>query len=193
MGRKDLASERQDSILDAMERCIAKYGLQGTTLEKIASEAGINRGLIHHYMGNRDDVVQLMVERLLEKYQTSFKNYSATRPEISQNEIVIDYYFDAWFDLAPKDDILILELLAESERDPHIHKLLLNLYAGFESMIAKELIRLFPNAETRYLHSVSYALMVLAFGHATIAWLGLPQAKRANIRSIAANLVQTIK
>ena len=68
MGRKELAKERQDSILDAMERCISKYGLQGTTLENIASEAKINRGLIHHYIGNRDDVVQLMVERLLARY-----------------------------------------------------------------------------------------------------------------------------
>jgi AcrR family transcriptional regulator len=193
MGRKELAAERQDAILDAMERCIVKYGLQGTTLENIASEADINRGLIHHYIGNRDDVVQLMVERLLERYRTSFKNYSATRTESNHAEIVVDYYFDAWFEMAPEDDALIMELLAESERDSHIRKLLLNLYNGFESMIAKELAQRFPKADSKNLHSISYTLMLLAFSHATITWLGLPQAKRADVRSIAANLVQTLK
>jgi len=193
MGRKDLTSERQDFILDAMESCIAKYGLQGTTLNNIASEAGINRGLIYHYIGNREDVIQMMVERLLERYQTSFKSYAATQPESNHSEIVVDYYFDAWFDLAPEDDALIMELLAESERDPHIRKLLLNLYNGFENMIASELALLFPKADTKRLHSVSYSLMLFAFSHATLKWLGLPQAKQANVRSVAANMVQTLQ
>lgn len=193
MGRKDLTQERQDSILDAMERCIVKYGLQGTTLENIASEAGINRGLIHHYIGNRNDVVQLMVERLLERYQASFDKYAATRPESNHTEIVVGYYFEAWFELAPEDDILFLELLAQSERDPHIRKLLLHLYDGIEKMIAKELTQLYPKTDMKNLHSVSYSLMVLAFAHATINWLGLPQAKRADVRSVAATLVQSLK
>lgn len=193
MGRKDLTKERQDSILDAAERCISRYGLQGTTLKNIASEASINRGLIHHYIGNRDDVTQLMVERLLERYEASFESYAAARPESNHTEIVISYYFEAWFDLAPEDDILFLELLAQSERDPHIRKLLLHLYDGLEKMIAKELTRLYPNVDTKNLHSISYSLMVLAFAHATFNWLGLPQAKQADVRSVAANLVQSLK
>ncbi len=193
MGRKDLTTERQDAILDAAERCIAKFGLQGTTLNIIASEAKINRGLIHHYIGNRKDVVKLMVERLLKKYQSSFGNYAASRKTDGHGEIVVDYYFDAWFDLAPKDDALVVELLAENERDPYIRKLLLNLYSGVESMIAKELLQRFPNAAPTSLHSVSYSLMLLAFGHATITWLGMPQAKRADIRSVAENLIKILE
>jgi AcrR family transcriptional regulator len=192
MGRKDLTPERQDAILDATERCIARYGLQGTTLNNIASEAGINRGLIHHYVGNREDIVQLLVERLLRKYQASFKNYAATQLESNRVDVIIDYYFDAWFEMAPEDDALVLELLTENERDPHIHKLLLNLYNGFENLIARELAELYPKADDKQLHSVSYSLMVLAFGHATITWLGLPKAKQADVRSIAANLVQSL-
>jgi len=193
MGRKDLTTERQDSILDAAESCIAKFGLQGATLNNIASEAGINRGLIHHYIGNRDNVIQLMLERLLERYQSSFEEYATLRPRGDHAEVVVGYYFDAWFELAPEDDALIMELLAESERDSKIRKLLHKLYDGFETMIANELFRLFPEADNQKLHSVSYSLMLLAFSHATITWLGLPQAKKTNVRSIAENLVQTLQ
>ena len=192
MGRKDLTSERQTLILDALERCIVEYGLRGTTLENIAEEAGINRGLIHYYIGNRDDVIQLMAERLLERYQVSFEDYAATRPEGNHVEIIVDYYFDAWFEMAPEDDVIIFELLAESERTPYLRQVLLKLYDGFENMIRRELIRLFPNAEVEKLYSVSYSLMVFAFAHASLTWLGLPQAKLSDVRSVAANLVQTL-
>jgi AcrR family transcriptional regulator len=137
MGRKDLTNERQDAILDAAENCIAKYGFLGATLKKIASEAGINRGLIHHYIGNRDEVVQLMVERLLERYQSSCEAYIASQPKEDRAEVVVRYYFDAWFELAPEDDALSMELLAESERDSHIRKLLHKIYDGFETMIER--------------------------------------------------------
>ena len=167
--------------------------MQGTTLTNIASEANINRGLLHHYIGNRADIFELMVERLIERYQNSFGQYASTRPITDHADIIVDYYFGAWFDMAPEDDALILELLAESGRDPHIRNLLHNLYNGFESMIARELAMLFPAAKKRELHSVSYSLMLLAFGHASITWLGLPLAKRADVRSIAADLIQTLK
>ncbi len=193
MGRKDLTAERQTLILDAMERCIVKYGLQGTTLENIADEANINRGLIHHYIGNRQDVVQLMAERLIEKYQASFDSYAATRPESNHAEVVMDYYFDAWFDLGPEDDAIIHELLAESARDPQIRQVLLKLYDGFQKMIERELFQLFPNVETGKLLSVSYSLMTLAFAHATLTGLGLPQARQADVRAIAANMVQMLQ
>ncbi|MEW5940718.1 MAG: TetR/AcrR family transcriptional regulator [Chloroflexota bacterium] len=193
MGRKDLTAERQSLILDAMERCIVKYGLQRATLENIANEAGINRGLIHHYVGNRDDVVQLMADRLLERYQESFAKYAAARPEGKRADAVVDYYFDAWFDLAPEDDAVIHNLLAESERDPRIKKVLRKLYDGFEEMIAGELLRLFPKADAEKLHSVAYSLMALAMAHASLAWLGLKQARQTDVRSTAANLVQMLE
>jgi len=193
MGRKKLTRERQDAILDATERCISKHGLQGSTLEKIAEEARINRGLIHHYIGNRDDVIRLMLERLLEKYQNSFDKYAATRAEKNHGEIVVDYYFDAWFELAPEDDALIVELLAESERDTHIRELLHRLYDGFEKMITRELLLLYPDADAKKLHNVSYSLMLFAFSHATLTWIGLPQAHKANVRLVAANLVKILQ
>jgi AcrR family transcriptional regulator len=176
-----------------MERCIARYGLQGITLKHIAAEAQINRGLLHYYIGNRADIFQLMVERLIERYQTSFGNYAATRPENNHEEIVVDFYFGDWFDIGPRADALLLELLAESGRDPYIQSLLLNLYTGFENMIARELVALYPDAKVHALHSVSYSLMLLAFAHATLTWLDLPLAKQADVRSIAANLIQTLR
>jgi AcrR family transcriptional regulator len=192
MGRKDQTTERQALILDAMERCIIKYGLQGATLENIAKDAGVNRGLIHHYIGNRNDLIKLMLERLFEKYQVSFDSYTATNPTSNRAKVVVDYYFDAWFELAPEDDAIILALFSESERNKQIRKVLIEIYDRFEKTITSELAQFFPVAPKNKLHLVAYSIMSLAFGHAIMTWNGLPQAKQADIRSIATNLVQTL-
>ena len=193
MGRRDLTSERQTLILDATERCIAKFGLQGTTLEEIADEAGINRGLIHHYVGNRTDVVHMMIDRLLQRYQDSFGSYVSTRPESNRVENVMDYYFDAWFEMEPQDDAVLLSLLSESRRDPQIQKTLHKLYNSFEQLIARELQLFYPSVGSTQLHAVSYALMLLAFSHATMMWMGLPKASKADVRSTAATLISTLR
>ena len=190
MGRKDLTAERQALILDAAERCIVRYGLQGMTLEQIADEAGINRGLIHHYVGNREDLLQLMMERLLERYQDSFDAFAANHP--TSKETLIDYYFASWFELAPDDDAIIVALLAESERDLQIREMLWSLYARFENTIYTEIARLFPHTPEEKLHEAAYSVMLLAFSHATLTWLRLPRAIQTDVRTTAANLLQTL-
>ena len=57
MGRPSLANVRREQILDALERCLARDGLVGTTLEAVAEEAGVRRPVIRHYFGNRDELV----------------------------------------------------------------------------------------------------------------------------------------
>ena len=41
MPRKKLDGERIPQILDAFERCIMKYGIAGTSLNRVAQEAEI--------------------------------------------------------------------------------------------------------------------------------------------------------
>ncbi|NJM06754.1 TetR/AcrR family transcriptional regulator [Candidatus Gracilibacteria bacterium] len=67
MGRKSLAEERREDILAAFERCIARYGID-VPLEQIADEAGVKRSLIRHYLGNRDELVEQVIERIAVEY-----------------------------------------------------------------------------------------------------------------------------
>jgi len=68
MGRKSLKAERVTQILDAFERCMEKKGLESTTLENVAEEAGVARRIIRHYVGNRDDLIQAAVERIINNF-----------------------------------------------------------------------------------------------------------------------------
>ena len=62
MARPSLANTRREEILDALERCLARRGLEGTTLESVAAEAGVARPVIRHYFGNRDVLLKAALE-----------------------------------------------------------------------------------------------------------------------------------
>ncbi|MGI9303924.1 MAG: TetR family transcriptional regulator, partial [Gammaproteobacteria bacterium] len=57
MPRPSLKTQRTGEILDAFQRCIVKYGMQGASLERISEEADMGRTILRHYVGNRDDLI----------------------------------------------------------------------------------------------------------------------------------------
>ena len=56
--------QRRDQILDAANRLFAERGYDGTSIEDIASAAGVTRGLVHHYLGGRREVYVALLERV---------------------------------------------------------------------------------------------------------------------------------
>ena len=71
MPRPSLKLQRSEEILDAFERCVARYGIEGTTLEKTAEEAGLQRSLLRHNVGNRDDLLNSLVNRFISESRDS--------------------------------------------------------------------------------------------------------------------------
>ena len=57
-------AERRDQILDTANTLFAERGYEEVSIDDIAKEAGITRGLIHHYFGGRKEVYIALLERL---------------------------------------------------------------------------------------------------------------------------------
>ncbi len=51
-GRPSRTEERRLEILEAFGRCVARSGLEATTLEDVAREAGLQRAMIRHHVGD---------------------------------------------------------------------------------------------------------------------------------------------
>jgi len=56
-GRRPGPSNTRDEILAAARRLFAQRGFQGTTMRGIAAEAGVNAALVHHYYGNKEQLL----------------------------------------------------------------------------------------------------------------------------------------
>ncbi len=52
-----------DAYLDAVERCVRRFGWSHTSLQDVAREAGVNRTTIYRLLGSKDEVFGLLAAR----------------------------------------------------------------------------------------------------------------------------------
>lgn len=58
------ASDTRERILTAAFREFADKGLDGARVDKIASRAGVNKGMLYHYFGNKEQLFSVVLEQL---------------------------------------------------------------------------------------------------------------------------------
>jgi len=71
MARKSVKTQRSKEIIDAFERCISKWGLDGASLERIATESAIKRPALRHFIGNRNELIVALVKSMVAEYKFS--------------------------------------------------------------------------------------------------------------------------
>jgi len=57
----------RDSILDATDRLLARFGYRKMTVEDIAAEAGIGKGTIYLHFSSKEEVVLSHVDRIVDR------------------------------------------------------------------------------------------------------------------------------
>jgi AcrR family transcriptional regulator len=59
--------ETPDRILDAAERCMNRYGI-GVSMRDVATEAGLSRGSLYRYFGDRETLVAAVLGRAADRF-----------------------------------------------------------------------------------------------------------------------------
>lgn len=57
-----LKNLRKDEIITTALRVFAEKGFENTTMQTIANETGISKGLMYHYFSSKNDIVQACLE-----------------------------------------------------------------------------------------------------------------------------------
>src|SRR5262249_13485514 len=57
---------RRQQLIDATIASISRYGLAETTVQRISRAAGVSSGIIHHYFGGKDELLEATMRRLLQ-------------------------------------------------------------------------------------------------------------------------------
>jgi AcrR family transcriptional regulator len=92
--------ESRALILDAAIRVISQHGPQGVGLKEVAAEAGVSHGLVAHYFGTFDALVDLAVltcaarlrKRLIERFQET--------PDVTPENLMqlyLDAVLEPWY------------------------------------------------------------------------------------------------
>lgn len=56
---------RRKQLIDATLNSIEHYGLEDTTIARIANEAGVSAGIISHYFGGKDGLIESTMRQIL--------------------------------------------------------------------------------------------------------------------------------
>ena len=96
MGRKSIAHKRREQILWALYECLAENGHEKVTINTIAAQAKLSPGIIHYYFKNKDEIVSVLAEAIIEKYGDIF---DLRLSEAGLNEQPIDILIDFLVDI----------------------------------------------------------------------------------------------
>jgi AcrR family transcriptional regulator len=60
--------QAREHILDATEACFARHGLDKTTIDDIAAEAGLSRSMLYRHFRGRDELLTGVLARLTDRF-----------------------------------------------------------------------------------------------------------------------------
>lgn len=192
MGRPTVKQERTKEILDAFETCVARFGVEGATLERIAEQAGLARPLIRHHVGNREDLLQSLTDRFVRKWQSQTDTMIAMLPVRERGMALIDILFDETHHDRHMAKVAAALIDAAGER-PQIGQEIAAWVRSFTDAIAAQLSADHPRAAAADLQAVAVGIMGLYFTVDSVAALAGMQDIRLASRQSAQRLVASLK
>lgn len=205
MGRPSKKEQRTEEILDAFYRCVARYGLEGSTLEYIANEAGLKRSLVRHYVGNRDSLVDQLVDRVLMYSSVHWDAFLASVPSVSsdcemsmsdQVLCVDEYILEGLFGEQHSDAqyILVIEsLIFSANHNASLRKKMQKWLQRFTDDLTDILKATYQGKSDLELAAVSFGLISIYFNLDSLSPLGLNHLYRKPARQAAKQLIHSLK
>ncbi len=74
MPKRGMEPIRRAQLIEATFFCIHKYGFAGTTIKRVAEKAGTSVGLVLHYFGSKDGLLEATMRSLLKKLGTNLQS-----------------------------------------------------------------------------------------------------------------------
>ena len=97
------AERTRDTILDAAEAAFARQGFDGTSLQEIGEAAGVSRSTPAYFFGNKKELYEAVLARVVERAQTAMLRAHAEIQSSEPPEDAVAKYVGAFLDLLAQD------------------------------------------------------------------------------------------
>ena len=78
------SAETRRKILGAAAECIAELGFSNASMLSIASRAGVSLGAVQHQFGDKDAIIDAVIERCLQEFNGLLTGLRAAEPELKR-------------------------------------------------------------------------------------------------------------
>ncbi|NHI00467.1 MULTISPECIES: transcriptional regulator BetI [Oceanimonas] len=80
---------RRKQLIDATLASVAEYGLQNTTINSISRLAGMSSGIISHYFGGKQGLIEATVRQLLDELKQALLSRTDGGPTSPQQRLMM--------------------------------------------------------------------------------------------------------
>ena len=159
-----LQSDRRTEILDAAERCFARSGFHGASMQEICTEAGMSPGNLYRYFPSKEALIAGISERNRADAAASFAEVGQAPgffeglAQLARHHLV---------DRSETEVGLCAEIMAESRRNPGVAQLYQDIERDIKERIAAMLRLAVERGEIRAdldVDAAASVLMVLGDG-----------------------------
>lgn len=193
MGRKSIAPQRKEEILDAYERCIEMYGFAGSSTRHIADKAGMRQSMIAHYFGSKSALVDALVRRIMNDYVVRMQTELGSSTGDTRLKKLLDFLFGPGLLGNKTKRNLIGQLLAASAGDEKLCEHMKFMYQSFIEIGIREMQRFMPEIAEDKNKECVYGILCLAVGNDAVLSVNLPYSNRKLARQCAAALINNLR
>ena len=142
LSRKEKQAETRALLLDAAERVFLRRGLQGSSVEEIAAEAGFTRGAFYSNFESKDELfVELLQDRVYLQY-AEMAEQAQEQPGTPRERL--RWGIERVRDVQTGDEgkwlfRLWLECLTQAARDEEFRKLAATFWSGNRALLAEQI------------------------------------------------------
>ena len=191
MPRPSLKEERRAEILDAYGRCVARYGVDGASLEKTAEEAGLARALIRHNVGNKAELLDAFLDQFQSKSSEVSDQLFESLPQENRVATMLQWLFDPHY-ADPQDIRINNALLTAAIERPTLARRLRKWTTEFVDRLARELAAEHPDIKRARIDTVAAGVAAIYLSFDAMAPLGEATQIRKSSQTAAELLVTTL-
>ncbi|WP_158541263.1 TetR/AcrR family transcriptional regulator [Ruegeria sp. A3M17] len=192
MPRPSLKTQRSEEILDAYMTCVARYGLDGATQERVAAEAGVKRPLLRHYFGNRDRMIGALNKHVADAFNDLTLELDCHLAQIETGDQLLEILFAEDEEIDPRLAAAWQGLSASVGDHPELAEPLLEVLARFVAVLEKFLARVSPDATPERVRAVAQGISTIFLSLDSLAALDAPTNWRMELKRAASLLTETM-
>ena len=138
--------EKLEHLLDMAFRCLSRHGFGGTTMERMAKEAGVSKGTLTYYFKNKEDITCRIASHVAAGF---FGEVRQALQELNDPKERLNRAIELlWTGYMGQPELITgyYDLWAESFFHPALKEQVIAIYTDFRRIFLDELVRLSAEA-----------------------------------------------
>ncbi|WP_311258415.1 TetR/AcrR family transcriptional regulator [Microbacterium sp. WCS2018Hpa-9] len=189
MARPTVAAQRRDQIIEATLQTVAEHGIAGTSLDRIAEAAGMSRGHVRHFVGNRD---QLLADTARHVFADEAGTLTILPSTLVTFTDALDYLFGEEFTRSDTENAVVLGFVELSRTNPPIAEVLTEAYGHARTTLAELAAAEYPNADAATCELVADGTLSAALGNVFMGDFNPDEVRTARVRRAVETLLAAL-